>query len=148
MSDLTLPPPCLSSCLFYCLFLSSSSPLSSFSHLPSSLFTWKSLPSFHSLPPLPLSLPLLQSTTALLTRIQHTSHLISSLKSPLNLGGSLQDLVKMGGCQNPLVIQNISRQMLLGVNFLHSLRLIHRDLKPSNALISSSGEQIVCVEVC
>lgn len=45
----------------------------------------------------------------------------------------------MGGCQNSLVMQNISRQMLLGVDFLHSLRLIHRDLKPSNALISSSG---------
>lgn len=63
----------------------------------------------------------------------------------LPLGGSLQDLVKMGGCQNPIVIQNISRQILLGVNFLHSLRLIHRDLKPSNALISSSGKWVCCV---
>lgn len=54
-------------------------------------------------------------------------------------GGSLQDLVKMGLRQSERVIQGIAKQMLQGLQFLHSLRLIHRDLKPSNALISSAG---------
>lgn len=54
-------------------------------------------------------------------------------------GGSLQDIVTNGGCQNERVIRGISRQMVAGLEFLHSLRLIHRDLKPSNTLFSSEG---------
>ena len=30
-------------------------------------------------------------------------------------------------------------QMLLGIDFLHSMRVIHRDLKPQNILITKSG---------
>ena len=54
-------------------------------------------------------------------------------------GGSLQDLVNEGGCQDELVLYRIMKQMLTGLEYLHSLRLLHRDLKPSNALISSKG---------
>ena len=54
-------------------------------------------------------------------------------------GGSLQDLVKTGLRQTEKVVQGIAQQMLIGLSFLHSLRLIHRDVKPSNALISSTG---------
>ena len=54
-------------------------------------------------------------------------------------GGSLQDLVKTGLRQTEKVMQGIAQQMLIGLSFLHSLRLIHRDVKPSNALISSTG---------
>jgi serine/threonine protein kinase len=54
-------------------------------------------------------------------------------------GGSLQDLVNEGGCQDELVLYRILKQMLTGLQYLHSLRLLHRDLKPSNALISSKG---------
>ena len=54
-------------------------------------------------------------------------------------GGSLQDLVNEGGCQDELILYRILQQMLKGLQFLHSLRLLHRDLKPSNALISSKG---------
>ena len=54
-------------------------------------------------------------------------------------GGSLQSLVDIGGCQNEIALASIAFQMLSGLNFLHSQRLIHRDVKPSNALLSSSG---------
>lgn len=36
-------------------------------------------------------------------------------------------------------IQQFSRELLTGVDFLHSHRIIHRDLKPSNVLISAQG---------
>ncbi|XP_070499228.1 cyclin-dependent kinase 6 [Chironomus tepperi] len=36
-------------------------------------------------------------------------------------------------------IQRLSRELLNGIDFLHSHRIIHRDLKPSNLLISSDG---------
>ena len=45
----------------------------------------------------------------------------------------------MGLHQTEKVVQGIAQQMLIGLSFLHSLRLIHRDVKPSNALISSTG---------
>ncbi|CAO1326740.1 unnamed protein product [Diamesa tonsa] len=37
-------------------------------------------------------------------------------------------------------IQRLSKELLNGIDFLHSHRIIHRDLKPSNLLISSSGQ--------
>uniref|UniRef100_W8BJJ2 cyclin-dependent kinase n=1 Tax=Ceratitis capitata TaxID=7213 RepID=W8BJJ2_CERCA len=39
----------------------------------------------------------------------------------------------------PATIQRLSRELLTGVDFLHSHRIIHRDLKPQNLLISSQG---------
>lgn len=33
----------------------------------------------------------------------------------------------------------MARELLTGVDFLHSHRIIHRDLKPQNLLISSQG---------
>ncbi|XP_055630299.1 cyclin-dependent kinase 4 [Toxorhynchites rutilus septentrionalis] len=38
-----------------------------------------------------------------------------------------------------MTIQRLSRELLTGVDFLHSHRIIHRDLKPQNLLISSQG---------
>ena len=39
----------------------------------------------------------------------------------------------------PTTIQRLSRELLFGVDFLHSHRIVHRDLKPQNLLISSQG---------
>ncbi|XP_055379823.1 cyclin-dependent kinase 4 [Condylostylus longicornis] len=36
-------------------------------------------------------------------------------------------------------IQRFSRELLTGVDFLHSHRIVHRDLKPQNILISAQG---------
>lgn len=53
--------------------------------------------------------------------------------------GSLQDVVDAGGCRDEHFLRKVSKQLLKGLSFLHSLRLIHRDIKPSNALVSSKG---------
>ena len=37
------------------------------------------------------------------------------------------------------ILQDIMKQMLRGIDFLHSMRIIHRDLKPQNILISKNG---------
>ncbi|XP_030746467.1 cyclin-dependent kinase 4 [Sitophilus oryzae] len=36
-------------------------------------------------------------------------------------------------------IRNMSREIITGVDFLHSNRIIHRDLKPQNLLVTSDG---------
>lgn len=38
------------------------------------------------------------------------------------------------------MLQRLSKEMLKGIDFLHSHRIIHRDLKPSNLLISRFGQ--------
>lgn len=37
-------------------------------------------------------------------------------------------------------IRDIMRQIMCGVDFLHSNRIVHRDLKPQNILVSNSGQ--------
>ena len=44
-------------------------------------------------------------------------------------GGSLQDLINIGVHQDLVDIQNIAKQLLTGLSFLHSARVIHRDVK-------------------
>lgn len=38
--------------------------------------------------------------------------------------------------------QDLTFQLLSGVDFLHTHRIIHRDLKPQNLLISSDGQHL------
>lgn len=38
-----------------------------------------------------------------------------------------------------LQIKRMSKEILNGVDFLHSHRIVHRDLKPQNLLVTSSG---------
>lgn len=37
------------------------------------------------------------------------------------------------------VIRQMSKEIVLGVDFLHSHRIVHRDLKPQNLLVTSDG---------
>jgi serine/threonine protein kinase len=53
--------------------------------------------------------------------------------------GSLQDIVSLGGCNDETILSSISYQILCGLQFLHSLRIVHRDVKPSNILLSLDG---------
>ncbi|XP_046471723.1 cyclin-dependent kinase 4 [Neodiprion pinetum] len=49
----------------------------------------------------------------------------------------------MASCPPPGIpgnkIKQMSREILLGVDFLHSHRIVHRDLKPQNLLVTSQG---------
>lgn len=40
----------------------------------------------------------------------------------------------------PSPFQSLSRELLTGIDFLHSHRIVHRDLKPQNLLVSSQGQ--------
>lgn len=39
----------------------------------------------------------------------------------------------------PQLAKQMSREILLGVDFLHSHRIVHRDLKPQNLLVTKDG---------
>jgi len=53
--------------------------------------------------------------------------------------GSLQDLLQKEGVLNKVLTWEISYDILMGLQYLHSLKLIHRNLKPKNILLSSHG---------
>jgi cyclin-dependent kinase 6 len=51
-----------------------------------------------------------------------------------------QYLAKHPSRLSPECIQNLFRQILSGVDFIHTHRIVHRDLKPQNILVSSDGQ--------
>ncbi|XP_063698795.1 cyclin-dependent kinase 4 [Culicoides brevitarsis] len=53
----------------------------------------------------------------------------------MDLAGYLA--TRVGGLP-PMTLQRLSRELMTGIDFLHSHRIIHRDLKPQNLLISSN----------
>lgn len=56
-----------------------------------------------------------------------------------DLASFLNNCAKNGGL-NTIQIREMSKQMLSGVDFLHSHRIIHRDLKPQNLLVTNKGQ--------
>lgn len=43
------------------------------------------------------------------------------------------------GALNPITIKSFMHQLLLGIDFCHTNRVLHRDLKPQNLLINTKG---------
>lgn len=92
----------------------------------------------------------LQHEMTLLKELQH-ENIVTYLGSSsddvhLNIfleyvpGGSLNTmLTNYGPFEEPL-IRNFTRQILIGVNYLHSKNIIHRDIKGANILIDIKGE--------
>ena len=63
-----------------------------------------------------------------LTKCAHLVSLLSLCVEYMD-GGSLQDLINIGVHQDLIDVHNIAKQMLTGLLFLHSSRVIHRDVK-------------------
>ncbi|KAJ8369107.1 hypothetical protein SKAU_G00091350 [Synaphobranchus kaupii] len=55
-------------------------------------------------------------------------------------GGSLQDVYHVTGPLSESQIAYVCREMLKGLDYLHSQRKIHRDIKGANILLNDNGE--------
>ncbi len=53
--------------------------------------------------------------------------------------GSLGDLRRKCGAFSEDMLKSVSRQVLLGLNYLHARKIIHRDIKPENILVNDRG---------
>ncbi|KAG9443951.1 hypothetical protein H6P81_015291 [Aristolochia fimbriata] len=54
--------------------------------------------------------------------------------------GSLETLARRTGTLSEDVLASVARQVLLGLNYLHGLKIVHRDIKPSNLLVNGEME--------
>ncbi len=55
-------------------------------------------------------------------------------------GGSVKDIVKRRGPLQEVYIAIIMREIILGIEYLHSKNKIHRDVKSANILLNNKGE--------
>ncbi|KAF6150010.1 hypothetical protein GIB67_036165 [Kingdonia uniflora] len=54
--------------------------------------------------------------------------------------GTLDTVLNINGTFSEMLISNIARQVLNGLNYLHSHKIVHRDIKPSNLLVNQKME--------
>lgn len=54
--------------------------------------------------------------------------------------GTLDTVLKTTGSFSEKVLSNVACQVLNGLSYIHSNKIIHRDIKPSNLLVNSSFE--------
>lgn len=54
-------------------------------------------------------------------------------------GGSIAHLLKKFGPFREEVVRNYTRQILLGLQYLHDHNIVHRDIKGGNVLIDDVG---------
>ena len=54
-------------------------------------------------------------------------------------GGSLAQLLQHFGSFNASTVTRYTKDMLKGLDFLHTNQILHRDLKPGNVLVCSDG---------
>ena len=65
---------------------------------------------------------------------------VLTLFTELQVGGSVGSLLRRFGPLPEVTVRNFTRQMLLGLEFLHGHGIMHRDIKGGNVLVSASGE--------
>ncbi|XP_043694697.1 mitogen-activated protein kinase kinase 9-like [Telopea speciosissima] len=53
---------------------------------------------------------------------------------------TLDTLLKSNGTLSELSLSSIARQVLNGLNYLHSQKIVHRDIKPANLLVNQKME--------
>lgn len=92
----------------------------------------------------------LQHEMKLLSELHHENIVTylgsNSDESNLNIfleyvpGGSLNTMLSNYGPFEEPLIRNFTRQILIGLNYLHSKNIIHRDIKGANILIDLKGE--------
>lgn len=54
-------------------------------------------------------------------------------------GGSIAQMLTRFGCFNEQLVRIYTRQLLLGLEYLHGCKIIHRDLKGANVLVTRDG---------
>ncbi|KAJ4975039.1 hypothetical protein NE237_008213 [Protea cynaroides] len=54
--------------------------------------------------------------------------------------GTLDTLLKSHGTLSELSLSTITRQVLNGLHYLHSQKIVHRDIKPANLLVNQNME--------
>ncbi|GAB5364701.1 hypothetical protein AAMO2058_000992500 [Amorphochlora amoebiformis] len=53
--------------------------------------------------------------------------------------GSLKDVMVNFGPFSERILKSVTRQVLLGLDYLHARKIIHRDIKPENILVNDRG---------
>ena len=63
-------------------------------------------------------------------------------------GGSLSDILKKFGKLDVYITARYTKQMLLGLKYLHQNDVIHLDIKPGNVLIDNLGRYLASFCLC